>query len=85
VTDLKLVARRDKLKKTTKVTRKELIERAVRYSFAGILASVAGLLTFRSLFADKSCREYDRCAGCRDKSNCSLVTKAEFGKKWKAK
>ena len=73
------------MKDKKKITRKELLQRAARYSFAGILASVAGLLTFKSIFADKSCREYDRCAGCRDKSNCSLATEKELKTKWKSR
>jgi len=73
------------LKKNTKITRKELIERAVRYTFAGIIASLAGFLTIKSIFSDKTCRDYDRCLSCKDKSNCSLVTKTELTKKWKNK
>ena len=75
----------EKMKKEKKITRKELLEKAVRYTFAGALVSVAGFLSVKTLFADKTCRTYDRCVACKDKSNCSLVTKAELGKKWKAK
>ncbi|OGF44388.1 MAG: hypothetical protein A2231_04925 [Candidatus Firestonebacteria bacterium RIFOXYA2_FULL_40_8] len=73
------------MKKEKKITRKELLEKAVRYTFAGILASVAGFLTIKSLFADKTCRDFDRCIACKDKSNCSLVTKTEITSKWKNK
>jgi len=71
--------------KKEKISRKELLEKALRYSFAGVLASLAGFLTLKSIFGAKTCRTYDRCLECRDKSNCSLVSKEQLTNKWRNK
>ncbi|MFH1074813.1 MAG: hypothetical protein V1752_06980 [Candidatus Firestonebacteria bacterium] len=68
-----------------KITRKELLEKILRYSFAGVLASLAGFLTIKSIFGGKSCRDYDRCLSCKDKSSCSLVSEKQIKIKWKGK
>lgn len=68
-----------------KYSRKEIIEKGLRYTGVALLGGVAGVLMTKNLLKDKSCREYNRCASCKDTSNCSLVTKEQFANKWKNK
>lgn len=73
------------MKKSRIISRKELLERAARYSFLGVLGSLAGYLALKNIFKTEKCRKYDSCETCKDSSNCSLATKEEFKKKWKGR
>ena len=73
------------MKKSNKITRKELLEKTLRYAGAAALAGLAGGLIFKGLSAGKLCRDYSRCEACRDTSNCSLAKKDGLGTKWTVK
>ena len=68
-----------------KYSRKEILEKGVRYAGLALLGGVAGVLGAKALLKDKSCREYSRCESCKDTTNCSLATKKQFTNKWKNK
>ena len=69
--------------KSKKYTKEELLKTTARWTLAAALASLTGFLSSKLLKGGR-CADYDRCAKCTDKSNCSL-TETVSGSKWKAK
>ncbi len=68
-----------------KYSRRELLEKSLRYAGLALLGGVTGILTAKNIFGGTACRAYSRCAACKDASNCSLAAKGSFNSKWKVR
>ena len=69
--------------KDKKTTRKEFLIKAGRFTALLGLTALAGYLFTKGFSNGGLCRDYDRCASCNIKTNCSLNEKLPKTTKWK--